>query len=335
MNRGHTPLITMNYLITGGTGLIGASVARQLVDRDDGDSIVCYDWAPDYDRVADIEDDVEVVQGDIREVEKLTKVFVDYDIDRVFHSAYLLSTDSQQNPLRAIDVNCVGTGNVFELSAIFDVDMLAMASSLSINLYFDREDVEYEAPNKVASYDPLTVDEEGPRDPKNVYSACKTFNEDIARHYATERGLEIAALRFGSVFGPGRKRGGSVFMSDLIENPVRGEPVEAPAKYLGADWTYVKDAARSTLLAFDNHPGGFEAYNIISEFAPIKKAADVVRENIPDANITLTEAFPETIPGVWGRADISKAAEVIEYEPAYPLEVGIADHIEILRAEQY
>ena len=54
----------MKILITGGTGFIGAGLARRLLAR--GEQVVLFDVTPRMERVADIKDKVKIIQGDLK-----------------------------------------------------------------------------------------------------------------------------------------------------------------------------------------------------------------------------------------------------------------------------
>jgi len=301
------------YLITGGTGFIGAHVARRLVER--GREVVLFDVAPREDRVADVRDDVTIVQGDIRRPEQLARVFETHDIDRVCHLASLLGAESEEDPPRSIGINVEGTSYVYDLAATHGVERFVNTSSIAVYGYHPPAAVE-------------RVTEEAPRRPNILYASCKLVNEDLGKRYA-ESGMTVSTVRFGSVFGPGRDTGASGFTTAIVEKPARGDPVTVPG--IGEpNWVYVEDAAAGVVhLAEERGDGGYEEYNLASEIAPLRRAADLVRDRIPDADITITDAQPETLPGVWMRMDTSKL-EAAGFTPAYDLEAGIEAHLAAL-----
>lgn len=310
----------MAYLITGGTGFVGSHAAEQLVER--GRDVVLYDYAPDSDRIARFEDDVTVAQGDIRRPDKLARVFREHDIDRVIHTAYLLGGISKRDPVAATEVNGLGTTYVYDLAATFDVERVVNASSIAVYGYVDAdEDVE--------------VNENSPRNADTVYGSCKVFNEDMGRHYADEHGMTVTSMRFGSVFGAGRESGASKFASDLIEKPVRGDSVSIPGKYREPNWLYVKDAAASLVHAAEHRSDGYDVFNVRTGIESIDSVADIVRDEIPDADIELeTELSSEFFSGNWNwvKMNVEKAERELGFTPQYTVESAVLDHIESIRS---
>jgi UDP-glucose 4-epimerase len=308
--------MTTTYLVTGGTGFIGAHVARQLVDR--GREVVLFDVAPREDRVADVRDDVTIVRGDIRRPEQLARVFEAHDVDRVCHLASLLGSESEADPPRSIGINVEGTGYVYDLAATHGVDRVVNTSSIAVYGYHPPDAVE-------------RVTEDAPRRPNILYASCKLLNEDLGKRYAEEDGMTVSTVRFGSVFGPGRDTGASGFTTAIVENPANGDPVTVPG--VGEpNWLYVEDAAAGVVhLAEEHAGGGYEDYNLASEIASLHTAADLVRDRVPDADITVTDAAPETLPGVWMRMDTAKL-EAAGFTPEYDLEAGIEAHLAALGA---
>lgn len=308
----------MTYLVTGGTGFIGALVAEELVDR--GRDVVLYDYEPDEARVASVADDVTIVRGDIRRAEGLARAFETHDVDRIIHLASLLGSSSESDPLLAIDVNVRGAGLVFDVAEAFGVERFVNASSIAVYGYRD--------PSTVPD-----VDEESPREPNTIYGSCKTFNEDIGRRYA-RGGMTVTSLRFGSVYGPGREAGASAFTSAMVEESARGNSITIPG--VGApNWLYVKDAAAALVHAAETRDGGgYENYNLMGEIATIEEAADVVRELVPGADIETTDEPPGTLPGVWVRMSTEKVREELGFAPRYDLRDGIEDHLRAIEADQ-
>lgn len=304
----------MAYLITGGTGFIGANVARQLLDR--GRDVVLFDYEPDEERLGDVADDVTVVRGDVRRAESMARVFATHDVDRVIHLASLLGSGSELDPPLSIDINVHGTALLFDLAAAHGVERIVNASSVATYGYHDPDEVG-------------DVDETSPRRPNTMYGSCKVINEDIGRRYA-EEGMTVTSLRFGSVYGPGRDAGASAFTSTLVELPARGEPVTVPG--VGApNWLYVDDAAGGLVHAAETRDdGGYENYNLHGEIASLETAADYVRDLVPGADVETTAEAPSTIPGVWMRMDTTKIRDELGYEPTYDLRSGMAAHLDAL-----
>jgi nucleoside-diphosphate-sugar epimerase len=79
----------------------------------------------------DTSDKVETVSGDIRVFSDVMRTVTDYGIDRIIHVAYALTAEGETNPLLAIQVNCLGTCNVFEGAGLYGVKRGIFSSSIA------------------------------------------------------------------------------------------------------------------------------------------------------------------------------------------------------------
>src|ERR1700733_12205056 len=104
----------MAILITGGTGFLGAHVARHLVLDRAQHGVVLFDRLPTEERIADIRDRVTVVEGDVLEADQLAAAMVAHDVDRVAHFAFMAGTADPEKIVPYTRMTCVGTANVFE-----------------------------------------------------------------------------------------------------------------------------------------------------------------------------------------------------------------------------
>lgn len=306
---------SMRCLVTGGTGFLGSHLAARLVE-DDHD-VILYDTRTDGPLVSAIEDDVTIVQGDIREAETLCRTLQREDVDTVVHTAALLRSASGEKPTLAVDVNGVGTTRLLELADLAGVERAVLASSIAVYGY---------SPLGTAA----RVTESSPCEPTNVYGACKVLNEQIGRHVSSVGEMSVTALRFGTVYGPGQARGSSDFKSSLFERTFAGEPVTVRGSTMRPNWLYVRDAVESIVLSLTERDGGFSVFNVHSGIASLEEAVRIVEEERPDASVTLREEPPDSRPGAWPLMDISRAEERLGYTPRYDLREGIRDYYRTL-----
>ncbi len=106
----------MSILITGGTGFIGATLSRKLLER--GHDVVLFDVEPNYKIINDIQDGVKIIRGDITLPMDILDVVKRYEVKDVFHLAALLSDTAEKAPLSAFRVNVEGTVNVLEAAKL-------------------------------------------------------------------------------------------------------------------------------------------------------------------------------------------------------------------------
>ena len=77
------------YLVTGGAGFIGSSIARALIGRGDSVRIIDNFSTGKRENLADIADRIELVEGDIRDDKQLSRAVAGVEV--VFHEAAIAS----------------------------------------------------------------------------------------------------------------------------------------------------------------------------------------------------------------------------------------------------
>ena len=270
----------MTYLVTGGAGFIGSHVVRDLVRE--GERVIVYDNYPRTGLLEqllnrdEIENHVKIVHGDVTDYSLLLKTLRDNEVVKVIHLAAVMILEFNANPLMGVRVNLEGTASVFEAARFLGIKKVVWASSGSVfgpgTMYHE----EY-IPNDAPHY------------PQNLYGGAKSFNELLASHYINRYGLDITALRFVMVYGPGQMNGRTAaIMRQMVYNPALGKPGRVPAaadNVLG--WTYVDDAARATVLAAKAQELKTKAFSVMGRIHTVQEVADVVRGVLPAAEINL------------------------------------------------
>ncbi len=117
----------MKVLITGANGLVGSAVAKRLLQQDCHVMALCRE-AADLSLLADIMQDITVIEGDIMDILGLRKVFQGVDI--VIHTAAVVSF-SPKDRRRMYQVNVEGTTNVVNACLETNVKQLLFVSSIA------------------------------------------------------------------------------------------------------------------------------------------------------------------------------------------------------------
>jgi len=308
----------MSYLITGGTGFIGAHIAGLLAQG--GEEVVIYDIEPRRDIFEYLISKeeialVEVVKGDITDLAHLIRTAKEHNCTKIIHMAALLSRASSANPVLAVRINCGGTTNILETARILDLEKVIYASSNTVFGLAEQYKEEY-------------ISNDAPHYPSTLYGACKSFDEWLARHYFNEYGVDSVGLRFPVVYGLGHKEGAAATLTDeLMVKPALGKPGRVPCGDDTLNWLYVEDAARGVVMASKKASTKTRSFNIDGEICPIAVAVDYVRKLVPGADITLLPGHT----GFTGKYEISKIREEIGYRPQWPLERGIEQVIKGVR----
>ena len=309
----------MTVMVTGGAGLIGARIVRNLVAGDH--PVVSFDTTEDQARLDDLRDDARLtaVGGDIRDYDSVLGTMREHGVERVIHMAALLAPLTEQEPSLGLSVNVTGANNVFEASRHCAAARVVYPTSMAV--YGDQSE-----------YGDAAVDEESPRHPYNLYGYAKLMNEEVAKAYTRNFALDTRGLRIASVFGHGRVTGRSGAVARLISCAAVGEPVVcdvAPDQV--TPMIHVDDVAESMVrLCFADgldrpvYVGG----NIR---ASVRDVADIVLRHVPDAAIAFE---PDAKPySVIKNLDCRRFEKAVDYRLP-PLERRILDQMNEARRER-
>lgn len=264
----------MPILITGGTGFIGAALARQLVAE--GEDVILFDIRPRIERVADIQDKVKIVQGDLQVWPEVLNVIQGNEVEGIFHLGSMLSGPADENPWAAFQTIVAGTMHVLEGARLFGVKRVVFSStSATYGLGTDG-----------------VITDETIQRPITMYGAGKLFGEHLGRFYRRKFGLDFRCLRYFTIIGPGAKPTPVVAHNlFMIENAALGKPYECIASEDAAvPITYFKDAIRAVKMLYDAPEDKIKTicYNI-SGVSPARTAKELelaVKKFIPEAKIT-------------------------------------------------
>lgn len=300
--------------ITGGAGFIGSHVIPMLLER--GDDVVLFDnmFRGDRDKVAEL-----VATGKV--------TFIDQDVryggavhaamkgcDSVIHLAAVSINKSQADPFESVDINIVGENNVFAAAADHGIKRVVFASSASV--YGDPET--------------LPMREDGPVSPLTPYCIAKLAGEQLLDYYARRSGNTWIGLRFFNVYGPGQKP--TAYYTSVINHFVKrlraGEPpVIDGSGEQSMDFVHVHDIARSVVMALDaDEAKANVAINIGTGIDTT--VAELARTLIAAVGVNVEPQFnPREVLVSRRAADITRAREVLGWEPTIDVQTGMKELI--------
>ncbi|MGH2370811.1 MAG: NAD-dependent epimerase/dehydratase family protein, partial [Chloroflexota bacterium] len=313
-------------LITGGTGFIGAHLARRLAER--GGLAVLLDIAPlDAEMtwlLRPVRDRVRVEQASVTDPAALRALCERHGVGDVVHIGGIASSDSLlHRPDLALTVNVGGTVHVLET---------VRALGLRRCLYFSSVGVlpprQYEP---IDSRHPLILADAGPS--TGFYGASKLAGEAFCFAHRQAFGTDVVIVRPSAVYGFGMRVPN--FIKPMVEGSVRGEPVSFDhGAELARDYTHVADVAQLALGALDAAPETLtERVFYGATGQPLTTAgqvAEVVRRVLPDARVRIAGGLTEE--DRWksqfrGRLDVEPARRLLGYAPQYAaLEDGVAEY---------
>jgi UDP-glucose 4-epimerase len=300
--------------VTGGAGFIGLHVVRQLLERDWKVRIFDNMVRGDRDRAQELaaSHGVEVIDQDVRAGGAVAAAMK--GASHVVHLAADSINKSVADSYSSVDVNMVGSHNVFSAAADQGVRRVVYASSASV----------YGDPKKL----PMHEDDE--LSPLTPYCIGKRTGEDLLGYYQRKAGLSWIALRFFNVYGPGQKT--TAYYTSVINHFVNrlrnGEPPVIDGKgEQSMDFIHVHDIARAVVLSVEAEKGNVPI-NVGTGIDT--SVADLARILIDAIGVDVEPIFnPRDVLVSRRAADTQRAKDIIGFEYSIPVEQGMAELIRI------
>lgn len=309
----------MSILITGGTGFIGAEVARHLLHQGET-SIHVMHRGGDLTRLEDLAEQLHFVEADLADTQRIAAVVADISPRVIYHLGAMVTGPGEANPQAAIQTNAFGTYSLLEAARLQNVEQFLFVSS--IGSY--GEDMQGAVTTDATVQRPMTV-----------YGVTKVFGELLGAYYKRKYGLDFRCIRYGSIIGPGITTPSiAEFTSLVIEESSKGNPytiVATPETVLPL--MYYKDAARALVQLgqspLENIRTISYLVNGVQPSPTMGELAAIVRAKIPGAQIDFVPN-PETQPildKLSRPLDDSRAQVEWGWAPTYALEPMVDDFL--------
>lgn len=308
------------YLITGGAGFIGSSLADKLLSL--GNNVIVIDNFNDYYDPAIKHENIKnalqnsnykLYTGDIENISDVEKVFQENKIDSVVHLAARAGVrPSIEAPLAYAMTNIIGTINILEMMKKYNVKRMSMASSSSV--YGNCKASKFS--------EDLNI-----REPISPYAATKSADEQICYTYHHLYNLDIYMLRFFTVFGPRQRPDLAINkFTNLIMNN-KSIDMYGDGSTM-RDYTYIDDIVDGIISSLNYNQTGYEIFNLGGGSPVTLKEMIATIEDVLGKKATINQLPMQ--PGDVDKtvSDISKAQRLLGYNPKTSFKDGVRKFIE-------
>ncbi|MDB5472949.1 MAG: nucleoside-diphosphate-sugar epimerase [Devosia sp.] len=334
-------------LVTGGCGFIGRYVTKELLEQ--GYRVRILDSFIDQvhgDAAAAVPAGVELIRSDIRDKAAVGEAL--REVDGVIHLAAEVGVgQSMYEIARYVGGNDLGTAVLLEAMIGTGIKRIVVASSMSVygeGLYQNKDgavqasgrrrgaDIKagrwnLEAPDGTPLV-PIATDEQKPVDLASIYALTKYVQERAVLIFGEAYGVDAVALRLFNVFGPGQALSNPYtgVLANFASRLINGEkPMIFEDGQQRRDFVHVRDVARAFRLALEQRSAAGHVINVGSGNA--YAIADVA------SMLANAMGVPHLTPDIMGKArsgdirncfaDISKARELLGFEPQFRLEESL------------
>jgi UDP-glucose 4-epimerase len=293
----------LDYIITGGAGFIGSTLAKLLLQQGHKVTVIDNLSTGNLENLSNIKNKIQFHNIDIRNSADL-KVLAGKD--GIFHHAALTSViKSYQKEKEYFDVNVNGTGNIFEIAQKTGTKVVFASSS---GVYGDT--------------DTIPTPESTKLEPVNPYGITKLKAELLAEKF---KGCDLVGLRYYNVYGNNPASLPSGVVSRFYQNIIADKPpvIDGDGTQL-RDFVFIGDVVQATISAMEKDTGS-AFINIGSGTAT--SILDLANLFIKHSKKNLVPIFQKEPQGNVraSQADISLAKKLLGWKPETKLEEWIQD----------
>lgn len=314
-----------NILITGGAGFIGSHLVDHLLAEGGWRVTVVDDfndfYSPDIKR-SNLQPhlkhpDYELHEVDIRDRQALEQVFWQTQFDAIVHLAARAGVrPSLTQPQLYTETNINGTMNLLELARNNNVRHFVFGSSSSV--YGVNEKVPFREDDPIFH-------------PISPYAATKAAGELLCHTYSHLYGMRCLCLRFFTVYGARQRPDLAIHKFASLISQSKPIPVFGDGT-TRRDYTYIDDIIAGVRAAIDYRKSSYEVINLgESRTVELRELISLLEKELGiEAKIDRQPLQPGDVPQTF--ADITKARQLLGYNPQTQIEDGIRKFIEWFRA---
>jgi len=309
----------MHIFLTGGAGFIGSSVVDRLLEK--GHAVTAFDDFNDYYNPKFKRQNLEsaskqsrfrLVEGDVANRLLVQTTLAETKPDMVIHLAARAGVrPSVQDPFLYQRVNVEGTLNLLDAAREMGVRKFTFGSTSSV--YGINSKVPFSEGDSVSNA-------------VSPYAATKLGAEALCRVYSQLYKMDMAVLRFFSVYGPRGRPDMAIYQ--FTENILQEKPIRMFGDGSSQrDYTYIDDIVQGVVATVDRE-FGHEIFNLgESETTSLRDLIGLLEAGVKKrAKIQNLPEQPGDVPKTY--ADISKACDMLGYRPETKIQLGIKKFVD-------
>lgn len=311
----------MTTMITG-AGLVGTSFAQHAVRR--GEKVVFVDPLPreDFIRAKLGNADFTYLNEDVRSLPGLISTIQDHKVDTIINTASVIGKRVGDPIHFGYALNVGGTQAVADAARLTGIKRVVHISTFGVYNW-----------RKLGKG---SVPEDSVMGMGTAYSNSKVSQEMILEAYAADAGFDLFMLRLGNVFGVGHFWGGSgggQKVQDLVMAGITGKPAKIPeAQTMDFVYLYAKDCGRAIDIAATIDAQKESAFNIAYPVVhTFNELVAAIKAQLPDLRVEIIPGTPPIMRA--SPLDVTRAREMLGWEPQYSLEDAFADYIADLKTQ--
>jgi len=308
----------MKVLVTGGAGFIGSHLVERLVEGGYGVDVFdefndFYDPRIKWANLYAVRDGIRIHEADIRDVAAVEGIVSRGGYDTIIHLAARAGVrPSIKEPRLYIDTNIVGTYNLLEAARAAGIGRFISASSSSV----------YGVIKTAPFREDMALTET-----ISPYAATKLAAEQLCSNYSHLYGMRTINLRFFTVYGPRQRPDLAIHKFTRLIN--EGKPIDQFGDgSTRRDYTYVDDIIQGVMACLTYEGVLCDVFNLGEcQTTTLAELIRAIEETVgKKAVINKMPEQPGDVPLTY--ADISKARELLGYNPSTKIREGIPKFVE-------
>ncbi len=310
-------------LVTGATGQIGSEIVASLRGRLGGGKVVAL--GHNREPPEHIAKGGPFERGDVTDLNVLSRIIDEHDIDHIYHLAAVLSAVGEREPQKAWDLNMRGLQNVLEIARTHELRVFWPSSIAVFGVGYPRD----KTPQETVLL------------PTTMYGVTKVAGELLCNYYHRRFGVDVRSVRFPGIISAETPPGGGTtdYAVAIFYEAIRRKRYEC---FVRADTVlpmlYMPDclsAAIGIMGAPSSSIRRRDAYNLNAMSFSASELADEIRRFEPSLEVSFIPDFRQAIADSWPRSlDDSAARQDWGWCPKYDLSAMTEDMMARLTMKQ-